>query len=214
MAPEIHRSALASSTQLGFTLVEMLVVLLIVGMVSSLLFEGAAQLMAMQARLERQLKALRGDTLHADWLRQVVHGLQPDYAGGKRIFKGSPSGFSGLSTNPLSADYGALQPFTVMLARDAAHNSMLLTYDSGNKATALLVWPGDEGRLRYLDDKGEPHEDWPPPLGLWPQLPSAITLEGERDGAPWLVAAAPFGPTWPIPRPSDLFGVVSATSRP
>ena len=185
---------------------EMLVVLLIVGMVSGLLFEGAAQLMGMQARLEGQLTRLRGDALHADWLRQLVQGLQPDYAEGKQIFRGSPRGFSGLTTNPLSAGYGALQPFLVTLTHDAANNSMLLGYGSGSNASVVLSWPGGRGSLRYLDDRGEAHEDWPPPLGRWPQLPKAITLEGERDGAPWLIAAAPFGPTWPIPRPSDVIG--------
>jgi type II secretory pathway pseudopilin PulG len=185
----------------------MLVVLLIVGMASGLLFEGAVQLMGMQARLERQLTRLRGEALRADWLRQLVQGLQPDYADGKHIFNGSPSGFSGLSTNPLSAGYGALQPFAVTLTRDVTRNNTLLRYGSGTSASVLLSWPGDQGRLRYLDDRGEAHEDWPPPLGLWPQLPRAITLEGERDGAPWLIAAAPFGPAWPIPRPRDVMGL-------
>ena len=85
---------------------------------------------------------------------------------------------------------------------------MLLRYNDGaDHASLLLSWPGDRGGLRYLDDRGEAHEDWPPPLGLWPQLPRAITLEGERDGAAWSIAAAPFGPTYPIPRVRDFFGV-------
>ncbi len=182
-------------------------VLLIVSMMSGLLFEGAAQLMRIQARLERQLTTLRGESLRADWLRQVVQGLQPDYADGKQIFKGSPQGFSGLTTNPLSAGYGALQPFAVTLLHDGPHDRMLLRYGSKGNENVLLSWQGNQGRLRYFDDRGEAHEDWPPPLGLWPQLPSAITLEGQRDGAPWLIAAAPFGPTWPIPRWRDVIGV-------
>lgn len=204
----IPRTGRMANPQPGFTLVEMLVVLLIVGMVSGLLFEGTAQVMGMQQRLERQLTRLRGEALRADWLRQVVQGLQPDYADGKRIFKGSPRGFSGLTTNPLTAGYAALQPFAITLTHDAPRNSMLLAYGNGSQASALLTWPGGMGRLRYLDDRGKAHEDWPPPLGLWPQLPRGITLEGERDGAPWLIAAAPFGPSWPIPRPRDVVGIM------
>ncbi len=208
IVPAVLRLGLGSCPQRGFTLIEMLVVLLIVGIVSGLLFEGAAQLMGMQARLERQLTRLRGEALRADWLRQVVQGLQPDYQDGKGTFKGTQSGFSGLTTNPLSAGYGGLQPFAVALVRDAARNTMLLRYGNEDKAPALLTWPGGQARLRYLDDRGEAHEDWPPPLGRWPQLPKAITLEGGSDGAPWLIAAAPFGPAWPIPRPRDVIGVM------
>jgi len=186
----------------------MLVVLLIVGMVSGLLFDIAAQLTGMQVRLERQLTAMRGEALHADWLRQVIQGLQPDYGDGGQIFKGSPGGFSGLTTNSLSADYGALEPFSVTLTPDAAHNGMLLRYASAGNKSVLSSWPGGQARLRYLDDLGEAHEVWPPPLGRWPQLPRAITLEGTRDGAPWLIAAAHFGPTWPIPRTRDVTGII------
>jgi prepilin-type N-terminal cleavage/methylation domain-containing protein len=201
------------SSQLGFTLVEMLVVLLIVGMVSGLLFDGAAQLMGMQARLERQLTKLRGEAMRADWLRQVVQGLQPDYADGKQIFKGSPRGFSGLTTNALSSGYSALQPFEVTLTHDKASNRMVLRYGNVSNTSALntsvlLSWPGERGSLRYLDDRGGAHEQWPPSLGLSPQVPSGIALEAESDGAPWLIAAAHFGPTWPIQRPSDLIGVM------
>jgi len=203
-SPATARHGQEPGSQRGFTLVEMLVVLLIVGMVSGLLFDGTAQLMGMQARLERQLTRLRGEALRADWLRQVVQGLQPDYEDGKQIFKGSPRGFSGLTTNALSAGYGAPEPFAVTLAHNAAQNSMLLGYGNGRNASVLMSWPGNRGRFLYLDDRGEAHEDWPPPLGLWPQLPRTITLEGERDGAPWLIAAAHFGPTSPVMRQRDL----------
>lgn len=202
----LHALLRDSNSNRGFTLVEMLVVLLIVGMVSGLLFDGAAQLMGMEARLERQLTTLRGQALRADWLRQVVQGLQPDYPEGKQRFKGSRRGFSGLTTNPLSAGYGALQPFAVTLTHDAATNSTLLRYVDADNASLLMSWTGNRGGLRYLDERGEAHEDWPPPLGLWPQLPRAITLEGEGNGAAWVIAAAPFGPTWPIPRPRDMIG--------
>jgi prepilin-type N-terminal cleavage/methylation domain-containing protein len=192
----------------GFTLVEMLVVLLIVGMAGGLLFEGAAQVMNMQTRFGSQLASLRGEALRADWLRQAVEGLQPDYTDGKQVFKGTARGFSGLTTNPLSADYGGLAAFAVVLQQDALRNQMVLRYGAEKDAPEILRWAGDQGRLRYVDNKGEPHEDWPPLMGLWPQLPTAIYLEGWRDGAPWQVVATPYGPTWPVPRPIDLMRVV------
>lgn len=193
--------------QTGFTLIEMLVVLLIVAMAGGLVFEGGAQVMGMQARLEGQLSQLRGLSLRADWIRQLVQGLQPDFQDGAQIFKGSPHGFSGLSTNPLSGDYGGIEPFTLSLEQDRIHGEMTLRYGTKPDAPAILHWQGDRGGFHYLDDKGEAHEDWPPPLGLWPQLPSAITLEGGGD-VTWLIVATPAGPRWPSPRPSDMMAGV------
>lgn len=190
----------------GFTLVEMLVVLLIVGMAGSVLFEGAAQVMNVQARFESQLARLRGEALRADWLRQLVEGLQPDYPDGKGVFKGSPQGFSGLTNNPLSADYGGLAAFALVLKYDQTRNETVLRYGAEKDAPELMRWVGDRGRLRYSDNKGELHDNWPPPTGFWPQLPTAIYVEGWRDGAPWLAVATPYGPTLPPPRPIDLAG--------
>ncbi len=196
------------SSQRGFTLMEMLVVLLIVGLAGTLLFEGAAQVLNIQARFGGQLSSLRSEALRADWLRQAVEGLQPDFSDGTQVFKGSPRGFSGLTTNPLSAGYGGLAAFAVVLQHDATRDEMVLRYGTEQDAPELMRWAGDRGRLRYADIRGELHEDWPPPLGLWPQLPGAIYLEGWRDSAPWLVVATPYGPTWPVPRPTDVLGQI------
>jgi len=151
--------------QRGFTLVEMLVVLLIVGMAGSLLFEGAAQVMNIQARFGSQLASLRDEALRADWLRQLVEGLQPDYAEGKQVFKGSPRGMSGLTTNPLSAGYGGLAGFALVLQQDTARAETVLRYGADKDAPEILRWAGDQGRFIYSDYKGELHEAWPPPLG-------------------------------------------------
>lgn len=194
--------------QRGFTLVEMLVVLVIVSMAGSLLFEGAAQVMSMESRFASQLAGLRSETLRSDWLRQVVEGMQPDYAEGKQVFRGTARGFSGLTTNPLSAGYGGLSAFALALQQDRASNEVVLRYGMDKDAPEILRWAGNRGRLRYADNIGELHEDWPPPTGKWPQLPAAIYVEGGREGAPWLVVATPYGPTWPVPRPIDVMGAV------
>ena len=180
----------------------MLVVLLIVGMASSLMFEGAAQVMAIRARLNQQLESLRGEALRASWLRQLVQGLQPDFADGPHKFSGSGRALSGLTTNPLSAGYGGTAPFALKIEYEAAQGRMVLRYGVDKNAPEILVWSGDKGQLRYVDSQGETHDSWPPPLGLWPQLPSAIYLEGSSGAL--LVVATPQGPTLPVPRQIDV----------
>lgn len=218
----------------GFTLLEMLVVLIITSLAAGLLMEASTHVLGLQQRLNAQLERLRGPALSADWLRQVVQGLQPDYDDGAHRFTGTARGFAGLTTNALSGAYGGLEPFAVVLQHDAATDTTTLRYAPGagagavagrmadalpedvngaGRAVVLLRWPGNAQRLRYWDDKGAPHEDWPPPLGQWPPLPRAITLEGdgngnnEGTGAPWVVVATHQGPLWPTLRPRDVMGM-------
>lgn len=213
----------------GFTLLEMLVVLVLTSLAAGLLMQASAHVLGLQQRLNGQLDRLRGPALSADWLRQVVQGLQPDYHDGAHRFTGTARGFAGLTTNALSGAYGGLEPFAVVLQHDAATDTTTLRYAPGAGASAvatrladalppeaavtLMRWPGNAQRLRYWDDKGAPHEDWPPPLGQWRPLPSAITLEGDGNGdsdgagAPWLVVATQQGPLWPQPRPRDVIGL-------
>ena len=99
----------------GFTLMEMLVVLVITSLAAGLLMQASTQVLGLQARLNAQLDGLRGPALGADWLRQVVQGLQPDYDDGANRFRGSARGFAGLTTNALSGSYGGLEPFAVVL---------------------------------------------------------------------------------------------------
>ena len=228
VAPQACGQGAGRGAQRGFTLVEMLVVLVLTSLAAGLLMEASTHVLGLQQRLNGQLERLRGPALSADWLRQVVQGLQPDYHDGAHRFTGTARGFAGLTTNALSGAYGGLEPFAVVLQHDAATDTSTLRYAPGANAGAvaermadalapegsvvLLRWPGNAQRLRYWDDKGEPHEAWPPPQGQWRPLPSAITLEGDGNGdsdgagAPWLVVATHQGPLWPQLRPRDVMG--------
>lgn len=204
--PTLLLTPLTLPRQRGFTLLEMLVVLLIVALAGSLLFEGSAQVLGMQARLEAQLSAQRDTAMRADWLRQLVQGLQPDYQDGRHLFLGTAQGYSGLSTNLLAGDYGSLAPFSIVLSYQANRDETLVRYGSTAEAPVLLTLSGTRTQLRYWDDQGEAHDSWPPAMGLWPQLPRAITLEGRAADQPLVIAASPYGPILPTPRPRDVMG--------
>ena len=72
----------------GFTLVEILVVLVIVGLISSILLQALDQVYKLQGRFGVQLAQSQQGTMYTDWFRQVVQGLQTDYPDAKGIFKG------------------------------------------------------------------------------------------------------------------------------
>jgi prepilin-type N-terminal cleavage/methylation domain-containing protein len=195
----------------AFTLIEMMVVLLIVGMTSTLLFQMLSQTIRMQRNAGLEIADAQQGTMESDWLRQVINGLQPDYQDGKNVFKGTARLVSGLSNNPLTVEYGAPMPFTLELAYDADHDLTRLFYGTAKDGTVLMYWPHDIGRFVYLDADGGTHDTWPPALGLWPQLPQALQLEFEQETGKRVLVATPDGPTEPAPRVRDL---VSGTVMP
>lgn len=208
--PEINRVTGAPTTQHGFTLVEMLVVLILTAMIAGILFQAMERMYRLQDRFGVARANAQHGVMARDWFRQTVAGLLPDYADGKNRFSGSEKQFSGLTTNPLSARYGALSAFEWKIAFDAGKGLSTLSYIEDRQEpsleTTLISWPGNNGRFIYLDTKGERHDAWPPPLGIWPQLPSQIHLQASEGGEEILILAIPMGAHSPLPRPRDFFG--------
>lgn len=193
--------------QAGFTLIEVLVVLIIVGVTSGVLFQALDQAYRLQDRFGRELFKVQQGQMASDWYRQTVQGLQPDYPDGQNIFRGKDRTFSGLSSNPLGDEYGAPTPITWRLRSNPQSSVIELVYLEGDGETAILKWRGKQARFVYLDEKQTPHHSWPPPLGLVAQLPEQIQLITEDAGEPINIIASPMGPTSPLPRPHDLFGI-------
>ena len=80
-----------------------------------------------------------------------------------------------------------------------------MRYGSDENAQTVLAWPGNSGRFVYFDANNEAHDDWPPFLGKWPQLPQAIYLESQNAKEPRIIVAVPKGLEEPLQRQKDLF---------
>jgi general secretion pathway protein J len=167
----------------GFTLVEVLVVLVITALVSTLLFQALAQVYRLQERFGEQLGESRSGAMHADWYRQLIQGLLTDYPDGRQRFSGGPRRLEGLSARPLSQEI-----------TQAAGGSEL-RYSAGPQRLALLRWSGaGRSEFAYLDDAGTEHAVWPPQAGGdWPQLPAAVLLRWPARAGQAVLVAAPTG---------------------
>lgn len=192
------------SDQAGFTLIEVLVVLIIVSMVGGILFQALERAYQLQERFGIELFNVQQGHMAADWYRQTVQGLHPDYRGGTSVFQGSDREFSGLTSNPLSNEYGALTQITWRIRNNRRNGTTELLYLEGKQETTILSWRGNEARFVYLDEKQTLYDSWPPPMGLSTQLPKQIQLVAKDAGDPVNIVASTMGPAMPLPRPSDI----------
>lgn len=209
---------MTSERAAGFTLLEMLVVLLIAGMALALTTQALGQYQRAHSRAIASERAGREYRLSEAWFRQSVRGLYPAAPAGTRsadaaagrmdagasgdatLFAGTADGFTGVTLQPVLAGQGIPTLQSWRIVRSAAGDDRLELEEAGS-TLALHLPPSAGMRLHYVDPAGALHDQWPPRLGAWKQLPAAVVLElrpepGERDGR--LVASAILGPEEPL----------------
>lgn len=191
----------------GFTLIEVLVVMIMLAMIGGVLFQALERAYRLQERFGLTLFNVQQGQMVADWYRQTVQGLHPDYPDGANVFQGKAQELTGLSTNPLSDDYGMPTPISWKLRSQPGNGTTDLVYVDKKQETPVLNWRTKEARFVYLDDKQTPHDTWPPRLGLFPQLPTQIQIQTTDAGESVVLVASPMGLTTPLLRIKDLLGI-------
>ena len=191
----------------GFTLIEVLVVMIMVALISGVLFQALERAYRLQERFGVTLFNVQQGQMVADWYRLSVQGLYPDYPNGAGVFKGQEQTFSGLSTNALNEDYGIPTAITWKLRSQPQAGTVELVYVDNKLETPLLSWRTKEAQFVYLDAEQVPHDSWPPQLGLFPQLPRQILLQTSNAGERITLSASPMGPAIPPLRMRDILGI-------
>lgn len=179
----------------GFTLVEILVVLVITGFIVTILMQALHQVFRLQTHFGHEIFHTQQGAMYADWYRQSINSLMPDSDDGKYKFRGEPRHMSGLTLSPLDQEGGVLAPFAWRLEFDPQSGQTVLHYgeaEPGKPSLPVLSWPGNSGHFIYLDAENGTHDNWPPFLGKWPQLPSAIYLESGTQERLRLIVATPW----------------------
>lgn len=188
----------------GFTLLEMLVVMLIAGMALMLTTQALGQYRRAHSSAILSERTGREFRLSEAWFRESIRGLHPAGApadgSADARFAGTPEQCSGITLAPVLAGQGVPVAQTWRIASDGAGNPRLELEEDG-KSLVLSLPRASRMLLHYMDSRGVLHDRWPPRLGQWKELPDAVLLElvPEPDGSGGgLIGSAIAGPLDPL----------------
>jgi general secretion pathway protein J len=173
-------------SQSGLTLLEVLVVLVLVGLLSTLLMQGIGYFLGKYHAVRRYQYVASMEARQQHWFTQSLQGLIP-YRSSTRTFSGSSSSFEGISMQALSEVPGL--PVKVTWSLQSPINSFsILTYQEaglepweigGNLDTDMAFF--------YADESGRWYSDWPPEESIDEKIPSMIKLAADQGKLHWLV---------------------------
>lgn len=178
----------------GFTLLEVLVVLVIVSLISVVLMQGMGLILNLRDNLGDRMADLERAALQRSVIRLPLEGLVADFNDGESIFTGTAERISGLTIQPLFRRGGRPIPFALTLEYEEGKelNSLYYTEDQDERLL-LASWSGKRAYFRYIGDPRGWVPSWPPGdapvLGLTtivadvrpPQLPELIFLDTQSE---------------------------------
>ncbi len=172
----------------GFTLLEILVVLVLLSMVMTMLMQGLSMIYNIRSRILVQINELRVNRLREHLLVDLLSAITPDHPKGDAVFAGDENGIYGLSLLSLQSDVGV--PVQIRLWGDNADEQSRLLYQQGDSMEVEIGrWQSTTVQFTFFTKDGEEYHTWPPRNSSLPQLPSAIMIRvGEEPEYPvWFV---------------------------
>ena len=180
----------SAARPLGLTLLEMLVVLMLLGLLSTALLQGMAFFSAKYESVQRWRQDAGQAMLRQHWFAWSVSGLAA-YGLPAQRFAGDGFAFAGISLQPLAADAGL--PVEARWTLSAAEgDAAILRYQErsglSNEGVDWLIaqFEDPELRFQYADRAGRWHDLWPLPEVLEDWTPKAIRLNSASEGPIWL----------------------------
>ncbi|MEY3220943.1 MAG: hypothetical protein RIT27_2300 [Pseudomonadota bacterium] len=200
----------------GFTLLEVLVVLVLLSLISALAFEILGQTASLRGQFLETLDELQQGVIREHWFRSSVSALISDYPPEEGVgvvfqtrksqtFQGKETEFSGLTLSALDNDIGIPTAFGWQLVFE--NNETILRYkNSEEQWWEVMRWIGNEGFFSYQAKDGSWHKTFPLPETKAPnnldeisamimalekpaQLPRTILLQVKKNNEPfmWMV---------------------------
>lgn len=176
-----------SSVSSGFTLFEVLVVLVITGLMGAVLMQGFGIILATRLSVANTISNLQEVVLSQNIAVDPLRGVLPDYEKNPNVFRGQARVLSGQTMRPLLSASGAPTPFKMTLDSDSGGSIALVYEEPGRPKAELARWVGTNVEFKYRDLTGGWSSVWPPPAGT-PQTPWLIWIDAGPSLAPLIAA--------------------------
>ena len=174
--------------QLGLTLLEMMVVLMIASMAVALGFQSLGQWQRANTAIAGAGGDIQQAMLTEAWLKSSINSLIPIEGD---TFQGSPVAFEGVTLQPVFAHQGGATPIRWSLT--TAPRGPTLTLLEHGKSFSLPLPSATSAKFQYLDRDGKTHDRWPPKTAAQDYLPHAVTLlqaGADRPTTVWVMSVA------------------------
>ncbi|MBY0510771.1 MAG: prepilin-type N-terminal cleavage/methylation domain-containing protein [Rhodospirillaceae bacterium] len=175
-----------SASARGFTLFEVLVVLVITGMISAVLMQGFSIVLRTRLSVADKIGDLQSVVVNQSIVTEPIRGIVPDESKDPTPFSGQARGLSGRTVRPLLSPPGVPTFFTLTL-ENAPGGTKLVYEEKGMPKADLAHWPGNGPTFKYRDFKGSWLSAWPPP-GSVSQTPWLIWIDGGPTLAPLMIS--------------------------
>jgi general secretion pathway protein J len=191
------------SAQRGFTLLEVLVVLVITSLISVVLIQGFSLILGVRGSVQNRIVGLEQALLKQNLYQLPLRGILPDYPDRPHIFHGEPKSLRGLTISPLQSQLGSPVGFSMVLEYDSRRGKTELIYqEDGLEPQVLGNFDSNDVAFQYSDRDGIWQDAWPP-TDEAPQTPWLIQLDMDS-GFPSTLVTAVNGPHQRTLRFQDL----------
>ena len=179
------------SGELGLTLIEMLVVLVLVSLLGTLLVQGTGFFLGKYATVKRVHRDASLATLRQHWFISTVQAMVPSRVEARR-FAGDASSFEGVTLQALAAESGLPVRTRWSIEPDGASRAVVYTQEGGASWTVLSPKQaqGEGLEFQYADSAGAWHVRWPVAIDAANQprerIPRMIRLVTTAGRTVWL----------------------------
>ena len=182
--------------QSGFTILELIVVLVLASLLVTVVFGAFNVILRTQASVGRASSDLIGMISERERVINVLRGFFPSYSDEEFQIEGSAVRLQGKTTAPLFGWQGLPTPVYLELFFDPSANQTLLQYEEPPyPSITLLRLAGDEAEFAYYNESLQQTRQWP----------AALPSQRSEMGQPTLIQL-----TWGV-RPEDVIVVYTAS---